>query len=414
MREVEVTAKKRPATHRGWRAVERTIASLARAVGQTTDGLQAGDLQRLFQRDTARAYAVLTRGHAGESEPRGALRRTFYRLRLILAGLSARLSPPRRLLFVAALACALLALLQLRFSSGTTTVSFGGSPLYVVLSVGTLVLLLALEMMDRVLVRDEMEVARELQRALLPAGTPAVAGYHFAHSYRTANDIGGDYYGFHCLADGRLLLVAGDASGYGMAAGLLMAIADATLKVALDIGAGPERTVALLNRALYRSGTARNFMSFFYGVLHPTSGRLEYLCAGHPFPLLRRRDGGVEELGRGSLPLGVRQQPDAVLEVTELQQGDALVIYSDGLPEAVDPSGAVFGFERVAALVREGGTAAQLHARLLAELDRFLAGEPRGDDVSIVVVERLHSGFTSGDRLGAPPPPPQTPPAPSP
>ncbi len=409
-----MTAKRRPAAHRGWSAVERTMASLARALGQATGGLQAGDLQRLFQRETARAYAVLTRDHTGEREPRGALRRTFYRLRLILAGLSARLSPPRRLLFGAALVFALLALVQGRFSFGGEVVSLGGSPLYTLLSVGSLVLLLALEMMDRVLVRDEIEVARELQKALLPTSTPEVAGYRFAHSYRIANDIGGDYYGFHSLADGRLLLLAGDASGHGMAAGLLMAIADATLKVALDVGAAPVRTVALLNRALHRCGTARNFMSLFYGVLHLDSGRLEYLCAGHPFPLLRRRDGRVEELGRGSLPLGVRPEPDAVLEVSALQEGDTLVMYSDGLPEARNAAGEVFGFERVAALVHPGGTAAELHARLLGELDRFLAGEPLGDDVSVVVVERLASAPTSGDRPGAPPPPPRTPPAPSP
>lgn len=364
------------------------MASLARALGQTTEGLRAGDIQRLFQRDTARAYAVLTREHASETEPQGAVRRAFFRLRLILAGLSARLSPPRRLLFVAALVFALLALVQVRFSAQGAGVSLDGSPLYIVLSVGTLVLLLALEMMDRVLVRDEIEVARELQRALLPADTPEVAGYRFAHSYRIANDIGGDYYGFHPLADGRLILVAGDASGHGMAAGLVMAIADSTLKVALDIDADPERTVELLNRALYRTGTARNFMSVFYGVLDPGSGSLEYVCAGHPFPLLRRADGRIEELGRGSLPLGVRESVDAALERAVLQAGDTLVVYSDGLPESVDTAGRVFGFDRVAALVQDGGTPDQLHARLLGELDRFLAGESLGDDVSLVVVQR--------------------------
>ncbi len=389
------------------------MAGLARALGQATDGLQAGDIQRLFQRDTARAYAVLTREHASGSEPRGAVRRAFHRLRRILAGLSARLSPPRRLLFVAALVFALLALVQVRFSTGGAGVSLDGSPLWIVLSVGTLVLLLALEMMDRVLVRDEIEVARELQRALLPAGTPEVAGYRFAHSYRIANDIGGDYYGFHRLPDGRLLLVAGDASGHGMAAGLVMAIADSTLKVALDIEAGPERTVALLNRALYRTGSARNFMSVFYGVLDPGAGSLEYVCAGHPFPLLRRADGKVEELGHGSLPLGVRESVDAALQRSALQPGDTLVIYSDGLPEAVDEAGRVFGFEKVAALVQEGGTPHQLHVRLLGELDRFLAGEPLGDDVSVVVVQRDPAGPTSGGRPGDPPPPPRTPPAPS-
>ena len=92
--------------------------------------------------------------------------------------------------------------------------------------------LLALELVDRVLVRDELEVARQLQRDLLPSERPDCPGYRIAHSYRTANEIGGDYYDFLPLPDGRLALVIGDASGHGMAAGLLMAIANAALKLA--------------------------------------------------------------------------------------------------------------------------------------------------------------------------------------
>jgi hypothetical protein len=107
------------------------------------------------------------------------------------------------------------------------------------LSVAGLVLLLVLELADRVVVRDELEVARELQRGLLPRQAPAVSGYDFAFSYQTANTIGGDYYDFLELEDGRLVIVIGDASGHGIAAGLLMAIANSALKLGFDADPDP-------------------------------------------------------------------------------------------------------------------------------------------------------------------------------
>ena len=127
---------------------------------------------------------------------------------------------------------------------------------------------------------------------------PVVPGWSVAHSYRTANEVGGDYYDLMRLPDGRVALIVGDASGHGMAAGLVMAIANTTLKTALDLDPAPERVAALLNRAIYRIGTRRTFMSIFYAVLDPVTGNLRYVCVGHPFPFVRREDGRIEELGR--------------------------------------------------------------------------------------------------------------------
>ena len=112
-------------------------------------------------------------------------------------------------------------------------------PLTFSFAIVALLLLLAFEMVDRVLVRDEIQIARQLQRDLLPKASPDLPGYAFAHSSRTANDIGGDYYQFHRLRDGRLAIVVADASGHGMAAGLLMAIADATLHIVLELDPSP-------------------------------------------------------------------------------------------------------------------------------------------------------------------------------
>ncbi len=257
------------------------------------------------------------------------------------------------------------------------------------MAVVALVFLLALELVDRVRVSDELEVARDLQRQLLPTAGPDLPGWRFAFSYRTANEIGGDYYDFLRLPDGRVAIVAGDASGHGMAAGLLMVIAHTTLRLSTDLDPRPEAAVPLLNRALAATGGPRAFLTLFYGLLDPVTGRLDFVSAGHPFPLLRRAGGSIEELGTGAFPLGlrpeIRLEPGSVV----LAPGDLLLLYSDGLAEEVRPAtGEAFGFDRLRELLAPGGAAREVHDRVLRDFDAFLAGEAQRDDISLVVVER--------------------------
>jgi serine phosphatase RsbU (regulator of sigma subunit) len=301
---------------------------------------------------------------------------------------SSKLSPPRRVMFILCLALILLGMLDLRVDlPGDVTGVMGGS-LPLLAAAAGLAVLLGLELADRVQVRDELEVARQLQRDLLPARAPALDGYRFEFSYRTANTIGGDYYNFLPVADGRLALVVGDASGHGIAAGLLMAIANTALRTAVDIDPSPEAVLDLVNRSLYRSGGPRAFMTVFYGVLDPSSGRLEYACAGHPYPLLRRRQGGVQELGAGALPLGLRPQVRPARGEATVGSGDLLVLYTDGLPETLNAEGASFGFEAVRDLVAGGGAVTEVHDRIVAALDRFAESAPMMDDCSLVVIGR--------------------------
>lgn len=357
-----------------------------------TAGMNSHDLQRLFRRDAAHAYAVLTREHARDPEPKRGLKRFFYRTRLAFLGLSYKLSPARRLVFAAAFIFLLLGLTQdveVAFDNEKMRIVLDFSPLWFTLGFLSLVYLLALELVDRVRVRDELEVARELQAALLPRDMPVVPGWSFAHSYRTANEVGGDYYDLMPLPDGRIALIVGDASGHGMAAGLVMAIANATLKTALDLDPSPERVAALLNRAICRIGTKRTFMSIFYAVLDPVTGAMEYFCAGHPFPLVRRKDGRIEELGCGGLPLGMRERLVLKSQTVELQPGDLLVFYTDGLAEAIDASGSAFSYDRIAELLQEGGAPWSVHDRTLAAFDRHIGDEPLRDDLTLMVTSRL-------------------------
>ena len=351
-------------------------------------GLRSDEFRRLFAREAPRAYAVLSRDLPRESEPAGAVKRWWHRFKVVFKGLSAKLTPARRTLFVVSLVAVVLGMIRFQVDAASGSFSVDLFSIFLPVGVCGLVFLLALELADRVLVRDELEVARELQRDLLPRAAPELSGWRFAHSYRTANEVGGDYYDFVALPDGRLALLAGDASGHGMAAGLVMAIANAAIKLALDLDPAPPRVAELLNRALWRTGTRRNFMSLFYGALEPESGRLDYVCAGHPFPLLRRSGGEIVELGHGSFPLGLRESAELASQVERIEPGDLLVVFSDGLFETRNENGEPFGYERITAKVAGGGSAAEVHRRLLAALDLFRGDEPLVDDVSIVVVER--------------------------
>ena len=370
-------------------APHRYVDQAREFVRSYTDGLNVEDLRKLFDQDVSKAYKVLAQDRRLTDEPEEDLHRLLYRAKVVFLGVSEKLTPARRTIFAACILLTLIGLFNpvnfnIALRSARFSVDF--SALWFTTAIAGLLYLLIVELVDRVRVRDELEVARHLQRDLLPQSAPPVPGYEFAHSYRTANEVGGDYHDFQLLDDGRIALMVGDASGHGIAAGLLMAIANATLKTAIDLDPSPVQVAAVLNRALYRTGDRRAFMTLFYAVLEPATGEVEYVCAGHPFPLVRHPDGNVEELGTGSLPLGLR--PEIALEsaTTRLGVGDLLALYTDGLVEAVDGDDQAFGFERLKALLREPAGPYTLHDRILASFDRHVDKEPLTDDLTLVVM----------------------------
>ncbi len=353
-----------------------------------SEGVKMRELPGLWRRDWRRAYSVLTREHAEEEEPRGWFRRTWRRTKNLFFGLSYKLSPPRRLLFAICLILAFLGLDTDNVQVGDEWIEIWTRPGLLLAAFIGLLFLLIFELADRVLVRDELEVARQLQRDLLPKAAPAIDGYELAFSYRSANTVGGDYYDFLPLPDGRLALVSADASGHGMASALLMAIANTTLKLAVDADPAPVPVARIMNRALKRTGGPRAFLTLFYSVLDPASGRLEHVCAGHPFPMVRRADGSLAKLGSGSYPLGLRQELHLEAAEARLDPGDLLLLYTDGIPEAVDENGEAFGFERLEQSFSAGGTPQETHDRILSDLADFEGDQRLRDDRSLVVIAR--------------------------
>ena len=193
------------------------------------------------------------------------------------------------------------------------------------------------------------------------------------------------------LPDGRLAVLFGDASGHGMAAGLIMAVSHAAFRTQLEVDPSPAAMFATLNRILCRTGSPRAFFGCLYFLFSP-DGRFVTAAAGHPPALRIGPDGEIRErIGRGAYPLGIRPGLTWPEEHGRLEPGEALLFHSDGLSEARDAAGVDFGDERIAAALRRGpGLPAQERADSLArELRAFLERQAVDDDVSIAVVERV-------------------------
>ena len=368
---------------------------LSEFVRSYTDGVEAKGMRQLFDREAPRAIRVLVGERpadtAGGSAQKGAgrdLREAFETARLLFLGMSYRLTPPRRVVFFGSMIAFVFGIVGLDWSIDEGRVRLDGSPFFFVAGFLGITFLLALELVERVLVRDELQVARQLQHELLPARPPDIPGYEISQAWGTANEIGGDYFHFAPLSDGRWAIAIGDASGHGMAAGLLMALSDATLRTALDFTPDPLRVVEALNRRLVHTGDRRSFFSVFLAALELKTGVLEHVGAAHPFPLLRRADGSIEELGRGGYPLGVTEDLELRVERASIAPGETLVLYTDGLPEALDGHGEPFGFDRLHALVRQGGAPEEVRDRILSAHGKHRGEEALADDWTLVVVRR--------------------------
>ena len=363
---------------------------LGRFVRDYTAGMDEREMRRLWDRDAPRVYKVLMRDRGAEPAPKGRLKRLFWQAKLLFLSVSEKLSPGRRAVFALSIVAVLLAVFgfELESDGQEWDFRFDASPLLYFLAVAGFAYLFASELVDRLLVRDEIEVARQLQRDLLPKREPELAGWRFASAWRTANDVGGDWYGFDFEADGRLRLAVADASGHGMAAGLLAAIANSALRCASELALAPADSARLLHRVLRAREAGRGFLTLFLGRLDPATGGLDWAAAAHPSPLLRRAAGELVELAQGAPPLGVGDECRPESGTVALSAGDLLVLFTDGLYEAVGANGEPFGWPRVRDLVGQGGGAAATRDRLLAAFDAHLGGEPLSDDLTLVLVER--------------------------
>jgi serine phosphatase RsbU (regulator of sigma subunit)/ketosteroid isomerase-like protein len=248
------------------------------------------------------------------------------------------------------------------------------------------------ERIERERVEQELKVARSIQQASLPREVPELEGWQISPFYKPATEVGGDFYDFHVLSGGRLGLVVGDATGKGVPAALVMSTTCGMLRLAAQSFSSPGEMLQRVNEALFPYIPSNMFVTCLYGVLDPKSGRFTYANAGHDLPYLWHGGGECEELRARGMPLGLMPGMSYEQRETILHTGEAAFFYSDGLVEAHDPEGEMFGFPRLQALIAEHGKERSLGEFLLEKLYSF-TGEAweQEDDITLLTLRRSAS-----------------------
>lgn len=245
--------------------------------------------------------------------------------------------------------------------------------------------------------KAEFTDAREAQRRLLPAVPPALPGYDVTASCVPATDVGGDLYDFHSLPDGRTLFSVADVSGKGMPAALYMTLCKGVLAAVCEETSDVQSIASLSNRHIYSAGARgkrdrRVFVTAALAALRPETGEIELVRAGHNPPLLVRAGGEVSFLKPSGLAFGMAApgvfDPRLGRESVVLEPGDVLLLYSDGITEAMDREQEQFGEERLIEALREPGDSATICTRIMDAVNAFAAGAPPHDDATLVVLCR--------------------------
>lgn len=247
------------------------------------------------------------------------------------------------------------------------------------------------ERFQRERMERELELATEIQQRFQPAGPPEVEGYQFQGISFSCYEIGGDYYDFVPKPDGKMLVALGDVSGKGTAAALLMSSLHAAIHAQVAAKSTLDQTITSVNDYLAENTPSNRFVTLFAAELDPASGKLRFINAGHNPPLVGRLDGTVEQLDSGGLPLGIMGGAAYEAGEIELAKGEVLVVYSDGVTEAVNLKDDEYGIERLTEVVRANlaSTASGLRDKVESALSVFTETAPANDDITLVIVKRV-------------------------
>jgi serine phosphatase RsbU (regulator of sigma subunit) len=379
-----------------------------------TRDLTPADVRRLFTRDTAEAYRYFTR-HADAkklaAEPW--YRRWPMQLRLVFSGFTMRLSPARRALYAVGVVAFLLGVVMLfrgfapvrvflfPFTISVVMPTWVQGSTWLIVAFIAVNLLVLMEVADRLSLKGELEVARDIQLAMLPSGMRQAGDAVICGVTRPANTVGGDFYDVIPLPDGRLVLALGDVAGKGSPAALLMALLLAMLRTLVDEGLEAARLIERLNVQVAKHSPASRFITFFYGLYDPRTGVLQYVNAGHLPPVLLRANGEFDRspsTSPGGLALGMFDHATYQTSQLTIEPGDVFVLYSDGITEAENPEGKAFeeaGLEAVLTRVAAGDPN-EIGAAILASVEIYAADARLADDLTTLVVKRASPPTSAG------------------
>ena len=384
--EPEQKAKPRVARTRPRKRLVRPIQAVHRFWQRVSEGLEAQQLWEQFHSEAHASYELYRKevDWAPREKERGFVRSVRLTKELFWAVLS-KLSPARRVLLLLALALSFFGALSVTIGDKSISLDLRGLGFFVVL------LLLGLELADRVTMKRDLEIAREIQHWLVPESPPRVPGIDIAFTTRPANTVAGDYYDafFRDSGEKRLLLAVADVAGKSVPAAILMAPFQAGLHSCAYDREGPLEIAERLNQlACARSLEGRRFTTAFLADLDLESLTLRYVNAGHNAPVLRRASGVCERLDRGGLPLGIDPAARYESGSARLATGDLLFIFTDGLVEAMDRSNGEYGDSRMIEALEtlRGENAAGTIRASIERVERFAAGMRQYDDITCLAL----------------------------
>jgi len=300
-----------------------------------------------------------------------------------------KLTPARRLLLLVALVLLLVSGVKFRYGN-----NFALDVNFEAVSALLFLLLLSLELADKVIMKRDLEIAREIQTWLVPSQPPAIPGAEVAFWTRPQNSVAGDYYdAFYPTADaasgGKLMLVMADVAGKSVPAALLMATLQASLRTLASEGLPLTLLVERLNHyACAHSLDGMRFTTAIIGEYEPATRRLTYVNAGHNSPVLRHANGGTERLESGGLPLGIRKETSFAASTVELQPSDTLVLFTDGVVEAFNAAGEEYSDPRWLKVIRNLPelSAQQTLQFLMKQVEDFVGATRQSDDITCLVL----------------------------
>jgi phosphoserine phosphatase RsbU/P len=370
---------------------------------RVSEGLAVNQLWSQFVKDARSSYRLYSAGLDDLQTKGSRPRRGWQIAKALFWAILEKLTPARRVLL-------LLALILLFFPSGGMTYADRAGHIEVfefdlkVWGGLLLLLVLLLELADRVVMKRDLEIAKDIQAWLLPGAPLQIPGYQIAYATRPANTVAGDYYDVilrpgrrssrtsnEDQGEDRILFVVADVAGKSIPAAMLMATFQASLRTLSTSGIALAELVTGVNRyACSNSQGGNRFTTAFLAELDPATGNVAYVNAGHNVPVLRKNSGAMERLEAGGIPVGIFAETPYQVGTTRLERGDWLVIFTDGVVEAVNQKDEEYGEAELIRLVdRESGAApADLLRSLLAELDRFVGNTPQHDDITCLLLKR--------------------------
>lgn len=353
---------------------------------RVSEGRQLDDLWSQFTADARASYSFYMK--EADSEELGrqrGFRRFLHIAKTLFWSMLMKMTPARRILLLLALVMLMMSGFKFQFGR-----NFSFDVNLVGVAALIFLLLLSLELADKVTMKRDLEIAREIQTWLVPSEPPNVPGADIAFATRPQNSVAGDYYDAFYPNErrDRLALVIADVAGKSVPAALLMATLQASLRTIAGEGVSVAELVTRLNRyASVYSLDGRRFTTAVLGEYDPASRRLTYVNAGHNAPILRRANGVLETLETGGLPLGIKMDAGYETATLELRPGDALIFFTDGVVEAFNESGEEFGNDRWLGTIRglPDWNAQETLQFLMKRVDEFVGATRQSDDITCMV-----------------------------